>query len=397
MQERIPRTASVYLDNNATAPMAPEVLRAILAAMEQNLGNPSSAHQPGRRAADLLQEARTTVAVLLGAADATEILFTSGGTEANNTALHSALSTQQNRNEIVVSAIEHASILSMCRALEKEGRAIVRRIPVDSEGRIDLQAYRAALNQRTALATVQWANNETGVLQPIGELSRLAHAAGALFHCDAVQAAGRVQLDLQGTAIDMLSVSAHKLHGPHGVGALYVRTGTPFAALLHGGRQERGRRAGSENVAAIVGFGVAARSAQQSISSSNAHVARMRDQLERQIIERAPDARVLSSGTTRLDNTSCIAFAETEGDELITLLDRMGVAASSGAACAAGSMEPSHVLRAMKVPFSHIRGTVRFSFSRMNTMLDVERAVAATCSALEQLHRDTTAGEVLHG
>jgi cysteine desulfurase len=397
MRQPTPEFTSSYLDNNATAPMAPEVIAALVAVLEKGYGNPSSAHRPGRKAAELLLEARSRVATLLGAAHEAEIVFTSGGTESNNTALLSALATQTGRNEIVVSAIEHASILATCAALEKSGQAVVHRISVDGEGRINIDEFRGALNERTALASVQWANNETGVLQPVAELSRMAHEAGALFHCDAVQAAGRFQLDVRGTSINLLSVSAHKLHGPQGLGALYVRKGTPFAPLLHGGRQERGRRAGSENVAGIVAFGKAAELAGQSLNSSNAQICALRNHLESRVLERFQAARILSAGAPRLANTSCIAFAGMEGDELVTLLDRMGVAVSSGSACATGAMEPSHVVRAMKVPFSHIRGAVRFSFSRLNTEMDVERALTALASALEELGADALAEEAVYG
>ncbi len=395
-QTTTPFTCS-YLDNNATAPMDPEVLGAMVAALEQGCGNPSSAHRAGRKAAELVLEARGAVAALLGTQNDAEIVFTSGGTEANNTALHSAMATQIGRDEIVVSALEHASVLTTCAAFEKSGQAVVHRIPVDGEGRIVVDAYRAALNGRTALASVQWANNETGVLQPVAELSKLAHQAGALFHCDAVQAMGRFPLDVRATMIDLLSVSAHKLHGPQGVGALYVRKGTSFSPLLRGGRQERGRRSGSENVAGIAGFGKAAALATAALSSSNAQICALRNLLEKRVLDSVPSARVLSSGAPRLANTSCIAFEGIEGDEMVTLLDRMGVAASSGAACSTGAMEPSHVVRAMGIPFSHIRGAVRFSFSRMNTEKDVERACAAIESTLEDLHADAPAEEAVYG
>jgi cysteine desulfurase len=389
--------ARSYLDNNATSPIDPEALATVVSVLQNGCGNASSPHSDGRRAAELILQARGQVARLFGAAHDSEIVFTSGGTESNNSALHSALAMQSGRNEIVVSAIEHASVLATCAALEQSGRAVVRRIPVDSEGRIDEAAFRAALNERTAIASVQWANNETGVLQPVDELSRIAHKAGALFHSDAVQTAGRIVLDVQSTAIDFLSVSAHKLHGPQGVGALYVRKGTPFAPLIRGGRQERGRRAGSENVAGIAGFGKAAELAIDRMPIASQCMRALRDRLENRVLEIVPTARVLSSGSPRLVNTSCIAFAEVEGDDLVTLLDRRGVSASSGAACSSGAMEPSHVVRAMKVPFSHIRGAVRFSLSRMSSVADVDRACAALASSLDELGACAHSREAVYG
>lgn len=384
------RTASSYLDNNATSRIAPEVVAAVLSVMESGCGNPSSQHAYGRRAAELLLDARAQVGLLVGAAQDAEIVFTSGGSESNNTAIHSALATQAGRNEIVISSVEHASILATCLALEARGEAVVHRIPVDGEGRIRLDAYRAALNERTALASVQWANNETGVLQPIAELSQLAHGLGALFHADAVQAAGRVPLSMPQMDVDFLSLSAHKLHGPQGVGALYVRHKTPFAAHIRGGRQERGRRAGSENVAGIVGFGKAAELATLHIGHTLSQVRALRDELEQRVMELAPTAQVLSRGADRLVNTSCIAFADLEGDDLVTLLDKEGVAVSSGSACASGGMEPSHVLRAMQVPFSHLRGAVRFSLSRSTTAAEIDHAVTALSRVLEILNMQTT-------
>ena len=382
-------TESSYLDNNATSPTAPEVVAAIVSVLEGECGNPSSQHGPGRRAAEQLMKARVQVSCLLGAAQDAEIVFTSGGTEANNTAIHSSLATQTGRNEIVISSLEHASVLATCAALEARGAAVVHRIPVDDDGRIQIDAYRAALNEHTALASVQWANNETGVLQPIAELSALAHAAGALFHSDAVQAAGRMHFSVQESHIDFLSVSAHKLHGPQGVGALYIHRKTPFAAHIRGGRQERTRRAGSENVAGIVGFGKAAALAIEHRSSAQAWTRALRDELERRILELSPTARVLSRNADRLENTSCIAFSGLEGEDLVTLLDKSGVAVSSGSACASGGMEPSHVVRAMRVPFSHLRGAVRFSLSRYTTIAEIDHAIAALGAVLEMLKEPT--------
>lgn len=383
-----------YLDNNASAPMAAEVVDAMVSVMTGGHGNPSSPHRFGKRAAAALAQARAQVASLLCAARESEIVFTSGGSESNNTAILSALATQSGRNEIIVSAVEHASILATCAALEVRSAAVVHRIPVDAEGRIQIDAFHNALSERTAIASVQAANNETGVLQPIAELCALAHQEGALFHSDAVQAAGRMRLRTQEMQADFLSISAHKMHGPQGVGALYACSNTPFAAHIRGGRQERDRRAGSENVAGIVGFGIAAELASAYLESTSAHVRTLRDMLERRVLQAHPTARVLSSGAARLDNTSCIAFADMEGDELVTLLDKGSVAVSSGSACASGAMEPSHVLRAMRIPFSHVRGALRFSLSRFTSAEEINHAVDVLEDALRLLTPD--AAEVLY-
>lgn len=385
MQNRDPHAACIYLDNNATTRLDSRVLEAMLPFLGGRPGNPSSPHSLGQNAQELVRIARTQVSRLLGAARDEEIVFTSGGTESNNTALLSAIETQTDRNEIVVSAVEHASILALCSRLEKTGRARVVRVGVDSEGRLDQAEFAAALSQRTAIASVQWANNETGVIQPVGALARLAHQAGALFHCDAVQAAGKCAIGVYATEIDMLSVSAHKLHGPQGVGALYLRKGTPFHSLLCGGRQERARRAGTENVAGIAGFGAAAELAMESLGDSVALIAARRDRLESAVAGAIPAARVLGSRAERLPNTSLIAFAEVEGDDLVTLLDREGIAVSSGAACAAGTMEPSHVVKAMYVPFRYLRGAVRFSLSRETTEAEVVRVAEILPALLDEL------------
>ena len=367
--------AWVYLDNNATTRVDERVVEAMLPLFRDNFANASSTHALGRSAAEAVCVARGQVRSLIGAAFEKEIVFTSGGSESNNTAIVSALETQTGRNEIVVSAVEHPSVLAVCAHLEKSGRAIVHRIPVDRGGNLDIEAYRRALTPKTALVSCQWANNETGVIFPIETLAATAHQAGALFHCDAVQAAGKIAVNVQSAEIDLLTVSAHKLHGPKGVGALYVRHGVQLAPLIYGGRQERGRRAGTENSAAIVGFGVAAELAQQSLPDEMPRIARLRDRLDREILRLVPGSLSIGSKSNRLPNTLNAAFEDAEADSILLLLERASIAASSGSACAAGSMEPSHVLRAMKVPFSHLRGAIRFSFSRENTEADLVRVL----------------------
>jgi cysteine desulfurase len=373
----------IYLDNNATTRMDARVVEAMLPFFRELYANASSAHAPGSAAAAAVRRARQQVQALIGAAREGEIVFTSGGSESNNAAIFSALETQAGRNEIVTSAVEHPAVLAACAYLEKTGRAKIHRIPVDGGGNLDLHAYRAALSERTAMVSIQWANNETGIIFPVALLAAMAHDAGALFHTDAVQAAGKIAIDVQAAQTDMLTLSAHKLHGPKGTGALYVRNGVKLAPLVHGGRQERGRRAGTENTAAIVGFGAAAELAAQALTREMPRVEAMRDRLERAILRTVPASMVIGGGaagcdsdsTLRLPNTLNIAFQDLEADAILLLLDRACIAASSGSACAAGSMEPSHVLRAMKVPFAYLRGSVRFSLSRESSDKDVDRVL----------------------
>ena len=363
----------VYLDNNATTRTDPLVVDAMLPIYGDQYANPSSMHDLGAAAAGAVRTARQKVCALLGAERDSEIVFTSGGSESNNTAILSALKTQPGRNEIITSTVEHPAILAVCDALEREGKAKIHRIPVDCRGMLNLDAFRNALSSRTALVSIQWANNETGVVFPVQILASMAHDAGALFHSDAVQAAGRIPLNAAATRIDMLSLSAHKMHGPKGIGALYVRNGVKLAPLVHGGRQERGRRAGTENTPGIVGFGVAADLAVQNMQHDMKRISQLRDYMEREILRLVPGSILIGGSRIRLPNTLNIAFEGVEADEILLKLNRARIAASSGSACSSGSMEPSHVLRAMKTPFSHLRGSVRFSFSRDNSDNDVDR------------------------
>jgi cysteine desulfurase len=321
---------------------------------------------------------------LVGAAFDHEIVFTSGGTESDNAAILSALETQTGRDEVITSMVEHPAVLALCEFLEKRRGVMVHRVPVDQRGRLDVDAYRRALSPRTAIASLMWANNETGTLFPVVELAALAHEAGALFHTDAVQAAGKIAMNLKDTAIDMASLSAHKLHGPKGIGALYVRKGVRLAPLVRGGRQERGRRAGTENAPAIVGFGKAAELASASREEFT-RVGALRDRLQEGLQAEVEGAVVIGDVDNRLPNTLNMAFEYLESEAILLLLDRSGIAASSGSACAAGSMEPSHVLRAMKVPYTAAHGAIRFSFSRENTSEDVDRVLAAMPPIVEKL------------
>jgi len=367
----------VYLDNNATTRTDPRVVEAMLPFLRDEFANPSSLHDLGLTAKDAVRVSRSQVCALIGAGRDSEIVFTSGGSESNNTAILSALETQEGRSDIVTSAVEHPSVLALCAHLEKTGRAKIHRIPVDGRGCLILDAYRRALSERTALVSIQWANNETGVLFPVEMLASMAHSAGALFHCDAVQAAGRVEMNVSKTEIDMLSISAHKMHGPKGIGALYVRNGVKLAQLIYGGRQERGRRAGTENTPAIVGFGVAAKLAVQELQHDMNRISLLRDYLEREILRLVPTAIRVGDRHNCLPNTLNIAFENIEADSILLMLNRESIAASSGSACTSGSLNPSHVLTAMKIPFSHLRGSVRFSLSRESSDCDVDRVIAA--------------------
>jgi cysteine desulfurase len=370
--------------------MDSRVVEAMLPFLRDEFANPSSLHDLGVAAKDAVRAARGQVCVLIGAGRDSEIVFTSGGSESNNTAILSALQTQEGRNEIVTSAVEHPAVLALCAHLEKTGRAKIHRIPVDSRGGLILDAYRKVLSERTALASIQWANNETGVVFPVEMLASMAHAAGALFHCDAVQAAGRVEMNVNKAEIDMLSISAHKMHGPKGIGALYVRNGVKLAPLIYGGRQERGRRAGTENTPAIVGFGVAAKLAAQELQHDMNRISLLRDYLEREILHLVPNAIRVGDRRNCLPNTLNIAFENIEADSILLMLNRESIAASSGSACTSGSLNPSHVLTAMKIPFSHLRGSVRFSLSRDNSDCDVDRVI----EVLQQIVNDLQAGSV---
>ncbi len=360
----------IYLDNNATTRADPAVVAAMLPYFSEQFGNASSAHAFGSEVAGAVKQARKSVQALLGAAFDHEIVFTSGGTESDNAAILSALDTQQGRDEIVTTAVEHPAILAVVEHLQTSRGTKVHLIEVDSRGRLDLDAYRRALGPRTAIASVMTANNETGTLFPVEPLAAMAHEAGALFHTDAVQAVGKIPLDLKASQIDMLSLSGHKLHGPKGIGALYLRKGTPFNPLVRGGPQERRRRGGTENVPGIVGMGKAAELALAHINDERTRVEALRDRLEQGIL-RLGHCAVLGDVENRLPNTCNIAFEHLEGEAIIHHLNRTGIAASLGSACASGSMEPSHVLRAMNVPAALLRGAIRFSLSRDNTIDDV--------------------------
>lgn len=364
----------IYLDNNATTKVDLSVVDAMLPFFTEQFGNPSSIHRFADGVAKAIKKARGQVQALLGVEHDSEIIFTSCGTESDSTAILSALKAQPNRKEIITTAVEHPAILSLCESLEKDGYT-VHRLPVDKCGRLNLEAYRNMLSDQVAIVSVMWANNETGTLFPVIEMAEMAHNAGVMFHTDAVQAVGKIPMMLQDTKIDMLSLSGHKLHAPKGIGVLYLRRGTRFRPLLRGGHQERGRRAGTENTASIVGLGKACELAMAHMEYENTEVKAMRDRLEQGIVDSIPHCFVTGDLNNRLPNTTDIAFEYIEGEAILMLLNKAGIAASSGSACTSGSLEPSHVMRAMQIPYTAAHGTIRFSFSRYNSMQEVEEVL----------------------
>jgi cysteine desulfurase len=365
----------IYLDNNATTRVDPRVVETMLPFFTEHFGNPSSMHWFGDGVGRRIREARRQVQALLGAEFDHEIVFTSCGTESDNAAILSALRTKPDRREIITSAVEHPAVLSLCRHLQQSEGYRLHVIPVDAKGRLDIDAFTAALSQRVAVASIMWANNETGTLFPVEQLAKLAKTLGILFHTDAVQAVGKVAMNLSGSQIDMLSLSGHKLHAPKGTGALYVRRGVRFRPLLRGGHQERGRRAGTENTAGIIGLGKACEMALTNLGDEKTRVRALRDKLERGILARVANCFVTGDPVNRLPNTANIAFEFIEGEAVLLHLDRAGIAASSGSACTSGSLEPSHVMLAMGVPFTAAHGSIRFSLSRDNTEAEIDRVL----------------------
>ncbi|KAF0166411.1 MAG: cysteine desulfurase [Rhodocyclaceae bacterium] len=376
----------IYMDNNATTACDPAVVEAMLPFFTEQFGNASSIHSFGAQVGKALKEARVRVQTLLGAAHDSEIVFTSCGTESDSTAILSAIKAQPERRTIITTVVEHPAILTLCDQLEKEG-CVVHKLKVNKKGRVDLDEYKSLLNDRVAIASIMWANNETGTIFPVEEMAEMAHEKGIMFHTDAVQAVGKLPIDLKSTKIDMLSLSGHKLHAPKGIGVLYVRRNTRFRPLLRGGHQERGRRAGTENSASIVGLGVACELAQQHMAEENTVVKKLRDRLERGILAKVKNSFVNGDTLYRLPNTASIAFEYVEGEGILLMLNKQGIAASSGSACTSGSLEPSHVMRAMGIPYTAAHGTIRFSLSRYNTEEEVDRVIAAVPPIIAQLRK----------
>lgn len=377
---------AIYLDNNATTACDPAVVAAMLPFFTEQFGNASSIHSFGNQVGLAIKAARAQIQALLGAEHDSEIIFTSGGTESDNTAILSALKAQPERKTIITTKVEHPAVLALCDRLEKDGY-VVHKLGVDGRGRLDLDEYKSLLNDRVAIVSVMWANNETGTIFPVEEMAEIAHARGIQFHTDAVQAVGKIPIDLKRSKIDMLSLSGHKLHGPKGIGVLYLRRGTRYRALLHGGQQERARRPGTENSPGIIGLGKAAELVMRHFSTENQEVRYLRDKLEKGILAKVPRAFPTGDLNNRLPNTSSIAFEFVEGEGILLLLNKLGIAASSGSACTSGSLEPSHVMRAMGIPYTAAHGTIRFSLSRYNTLAEVERVIEEVPPIIAQLRK----------
>jgi cysteine desulfurase len=364
---------TIYFDNNATTKVAEEVFEEMQPLFCELYGNPSSMHTFGGQVGRNIRIAREQVAGLLGC-DPSEIIFTSCGTESDNTAIKGTLAALPNRRKVITSRVEHPAVLSVCRDLENHGYTVVE-IGVDKLGRLDLAELERQVDDNTALVTIMYANNETGVIFPIEKITELTKSKGVIFHTDAVQAVGKIPLNLSKSNIDLLSISGHKLHAPKGVGVLYVRKGTRVAPFMLGGHQEGGRRAGTENVPGIVGLGKACELAAKNIEDENTRIKYLRDKLEKAILKSCTDAKINGDTENRLPNTTNISFEFIEGEAILLLLDKYGICASSGSACTSGSLEPSHVLRAMGVPFTFAHGSVRFSLSRYNTEQEVDFAI----------------------
>ena len=376
----------VYMDNNATTRVAPEVLEAMLPFFSDLYGNPSSMHRFGGQVGRHLREAREKIASFLGA-QPDELLFTSCGTESDSTAILSALQSFPEKRHIITTRVEHPAVKNLCENLDRltGHKHRVTQLPVNADGTLDLNLYEESLDDETSIVSVMWANNETGVLFPIKEMAAMARSRGILFHTDAVQAVGKIPIDLSQVPIDFLSLSGHKLHAPKGIGVLYVRKGTPFMPFLIGGHQEHGRRGGTENVAAIIGLGKACELAASHMAEENGRVKAMRDRLEEGLLAQVPNALLNGHKTLRLPNTTNISFEYVEGEAILLHMDRFGICASSGSACTSGSLEPSHVMRAMGVPFTAAHGSIRLSLSIYNTEEEVDYVLEKLPPIIAQL------------
>jgi len=373
----------IYVDNNATTQVSPEVLEEMLPYFNEFYGNPSSMHTFGGKVEQKITEARIRIASLLGASPE-EIIFTSCGTESDSTAIRAAVLSNPGKKHILTSRVEHPAIKNHYEYLSKNGYRVTF-VPVDRKGRLDLDYLYDNLGDDTALVSIMWANNESGVIFPIEEISKIVRGKGIVFHTDAVQAVGKIPMDLNTMAVDMLSLSGHKLHGPKGVGALYVRRGTKYTPFMIGGHQERGRRGGTENVASIIGLGKATELAATHLSDNYSQVKQLRDKLENEILKRVSNTIINGDRNHRLPNTTSIAFEYVEGESILLMMDEFGICASSGSACTSGSLEPSHVLRAMGVPFTAAHGSVRFSLSKYNTEEEIDFIIEKLPPIIERL------------
>jgi len=375
---------TIYLDNNATTQIATEVREAILPFLTDLWGNPSSMHTFGGQTKKYIETAREQVAALIGAADPQEITFTSCGSESNNLAIRGGAEAMDKPPHVVTSKVEHAAISGPCHYLEDRGFRLTK-LDVDGMGRLDMDTLRREVKAGKSLTSIMWANNETGVIFPVGLIGEIVHEFGGIFHTDGVQAVGKIPMKVSELPIDMLSLSGHKIHAPKGVGALYIRRGTKVKPLVLGGHQERGRRAGTENVPYIVGLGMACELAGRKLEEGNTRVKAMRDRLEAGILASCPDSRINGDPASRLSNTTNISFEYIEGEAILLMLDDKGICASTGSACASGSLEPSHVLRAMNVPGTAVHGSIRFSLSAYNTEEDVDAVLTELPKIVQRL------------
>lgn len=360
----------VYVDNNATTQVAPEVLDAMMPFLKEYYGNPSSMHTFGGQVAHHITKAREHVAEFIGA-HPDEIIFTSCGTESDNTSIHSVLETAPGKRKFITTSVEHPAVLNPMKELSKRGYDVVF-LPVDHEGRLNLTGLEKSISGDTALVSIMWANNETGVVFPIERIAEICAERNVPLHVDAVQIAGKMQIDLAKTPITFMALSGHKLHAPKGVGVLYTRRGTKFAPFMVGGHQERNRRGGTENVASIVGFGRACELAKKNLAAESVKVAKLRDKLEEKILKTIPRTYVHGERANRLPNTTNIGFEGIEGEAILLMLNEFGICASSGSACTSGSLDPSHVMIAMGIPFSRAHGSIRFSLSGYNTEKEID-------------------------
>lgn len=374
----------IYTDNNATSKVADEVIEEMMPYFGELYGNPSSMHTFGDQVGKKVNQARKRVADLINA-DPEEIVFTSCGTESDNAAVHAAIKAFPQRKHLITSRVEHPAIKNLFSYLEKTQGYEVTFVPVDKKGRLNTKVLYDSMSENTALISLMWANNETGVIFPIEEVAKRANERGILFHTDAVQAAGKIDIDVKKAGVDMLSMSGHKIHAPKGIGVLYVKKGFKFSPYLIGGHQEGGRRGGTENTAFIIGLGKACELAKQNLEQMNTGVRQLRDHLQSQLLEKIPATSVNGVLDDRLPNTLSIGFDAVEGESILLLLDRDGICASSGSACTSGSLDPSHVLMAMEVPFKSAHGTIRFSLSHYNTKQEMDLIVASLVPTIEKL------------
>ena len=374
---------TVYLDNNATTQVGEQILEVMLPYFRELYGNPSSMHAFGGQVGRKIRDAREQTAALIGALP-DEIIFTSCGTESDNTAIRAALATHPDKRHIVTSRVEHPAVKSLCAHLAKEGY-VVTELPVDKEGRLDMDQYEKALTSDTAIVSLMWANNETGVIFPVEKAAEIARERGITFHTDAVQSVGKIPINMKNNVIDMLSISGHKLHAPKGIGVLYVRRGTKFSPFLIGGHQEKERRGGTESTPSIIGLGKACELAAIHMDKENTFVKYLRDKLEYELLKRIPNSRVNGDRLNRLPNTTNISFEFVEGEGILLLMDQYGICASSGSACTSGSLQPSHVLRAMGVPFTMAHGSVRFSLSIYTSEEEIDLVIEKLPAIIERL------------